>query len=97
MWIAVGAGWATLWWLGLALVVFVVIPLVLIIARDILLAVNEIRLYSDDILDHGVGLAGALDPVPALGRTQQLTAEVATAFGRVALGLARLWNPEGRR
>jgi hypothetical protein len=90
MWIAIGAGWATIWWLGLAVVVLVVVPLVLLIARDILRAVKEIRQYSDDILQHGVGLAGELDPVPELQHTSDLTRSVSGDLERLASGLQRL-------
>lgn len=88
--LAVSGGAAVLWWLGLAFVVLVVIPAVLVVAAEVLRALNEIRRYSDDILEHGVGLAGALDPVPELERTRALSAEVSSGFGRVADGLARV-------
>lgn len=88
--VAIGAGPAFVWWLGLALVVLVVIPLVLFLARDIILAIAEIRRYSEDILEHGVGLAGALDPVPELAHTRELTQAVGGEFTKLAAGLKRL-------
>lgn len=93
--LAISGGAAVLWWLGLALVVLVVIPAVLLVASQIVRTLTEIRQYSDDILEHGLGLAGALDPLPELERTRALAAEVGTGFGRVASGLARVLD--GRR
>lgn len=95
--LAVGGWAAVLWWLGLAVVVFVVIPAVLLVAVQVLRALTEIRRYSEDILEHGVGLAGALDPVPELERTRALSAEVGSGFGRVAAGLSRVLDAGGRR
>lgn len=90
--LAIGGGAALVWWLGLALVVLVVIPVVVFVAVEIIRAVNEIRHYSDDILEHGVGLAGALDPVPELERTRELSSDVAVGFGRVVSGLTRVMD-----
>lgn len=92
------AGWpAALWWLGIAVVVLVVVPAVLIVALHIVNSLVEIRDYSADILEHGVGLAGALDPVPELEHTRALSAEVGDGFGRVAAGLARVLDGGGAR
>lgn len=88
--LAVSGGAAVLWWLALALVVLVVIPAVLLVASQIVQVLREIRRYSDDILEHGIGVAGALDPLPELDRTRALSAEVEAGFGRVATGLARV-------
>ncbi|MBW3619946.1 MAG: hypothetical protein KY461_06855 [Actinobacteria bacterium] len=94
--VAIGTGPAVVWWLGLALVVLVVVPLVLFLARDIILALAEIRRYSEDILEHGVGLAGALDPVPELAHTRELTQVALGQFAQLAAGLKRLFGGTGR-
>lgn len=88
--VAIGTGAAVLWWVGLVLVVLVVVPLVLFLARDIIRSIAEIRRYSEDILEHGVGLAGALDPVPELARTRELTTAVVAPFQQLAAGFKRL-------
>lgn len=88
--VAIGAGAAFVWWLGLALVVLVVVPLVLFLAVEIIRSIAEIRRYSEDILEHGVGLAGALDPVPELAHTRELTTAVAPVFQQLAAGLKQL-------
>jgi len=64
------------WWIGNALGVVVVIPLVLVLMAAVVRQVRQITWYADDILEHGVGLARNLDPVPALGQTRELVAEV---------------------
>ncbi len=64
------------WWIGNALGVAVVIPLVLVLMMGVMRPAREIARNADDILEHGVGLARNLDPVPALGRTRELVAEV---------------------
>ena len=57
-----------LWWIGNAVLLLVVVPLVVILADRLLKPVREIRAYADDILDHGVSLTSALDAVPKLVR-----------------------------
>jgi len=58
-----------LWWIGNLLLLVVVAPVVIMLANRVIRRATEIRKYADDILEHGVGLAGNLDPVPALGAT----------------------------
>lgn len=64
------------WWIGNAVGVVVVVPLVLFLMARVMRPAREIARYAGDILEHGVGLAGNLDPLPALGRTRELVAEV---------------------
>jgi hypothetical protein len=88
--VAIGAGAAFLWWLGLAVVVLVVIPLVLFLARDIIRSLVEIRAYSGDILEHGTGLAGALDVDTDLEHTAELTGAARPQLEQYAAGVGRL-------
>lgn len=67
-----------LWWIGNAVLLLVVAPVVILLANRVIRAGNEITDYADDILVHGVGLSGNLDPVPALLDTKSL---VETATG----------------
>lgn len=60
-----------LWWIGNALVLFVVIPLVILLASRVIRYGLECARYADDILVHGVLVAGNLDPVPALADTRE--------------------------
>jgi len=66
------------WWIVNALVLVVVVPVVVLLANRVIRAGLEIARYADDILDHGVGLAANLEPVPALIDTRDL---VQTATG----------------
>lgn len=61
-----------LWWIGNGVLLLVVVPLVVFLAERVIRAGTEITAYADDILDHGVGIAGNLDPVPALLETESL-------------------------
>ena len=65
-----------LWWIGNLLLLLVVAPLVVALAQRVVDVAREIGAHADDILEHGVLLAGALDPVPALVQTQSLVGEV---------------------
>lgn len=64
-----------LWWVGNALLLLAVVPVVLLLANRVLRPALEIERYADDILEHGVELTTNLDPVPALADTQRLVAE----------------------
>ena len=83
------------WWIGNALGVVVVIPLVLLLMFAVIRPVREIAWYADDILEHGVGLAGNLDPVPALGRTRELVAEVTQHAVEYVGALERMTGSRG--
>jgi hypothetical protein len=63
-----------LWWIGNIIFLLVVIPVVLLFLNRVLRPTMEINAYANDILDHGVKLTGALDAVPKLAQTRQLTA-----------------------
>jgi len=64
------------WWVGNVILLAVVIPLVILLANRVVRPAIEIRRYADDILEHGVGLTGNLDPVPALVDTRRMVEEV---------------------
>ena len=61
-----------LWWVGNAILLFVVTPLVLLLANRVIRPAVEIRRYADDILEHGVLLTENLEPVPAVADTRDL-------------------------
>ncbi|MPY98658.1 MAG: hypothetical protein GEU97_11805 [Actinophytocola sp.] len=85
-------GGAILWWIGVAVLFLVVIPLVLALSVMVLRRLREIKDYASDVLDNGVRITENLAPVPALHDTRSLTASVAdrlrTYVGAVA-GLLR--------
>lgn len=80
----------TWWWVGNALGLFVVIPLVLVLAARVLTPALEIRRYARDIAEHSSGIAGNLDGLVELDRTRGAAAAVkgkavlyATALDRI--------------
>ena len=79
-----------LWWLGNAVLAFVVIPVVLLFANRVLRPTLVIKEYADDILVHGVNLTGTLDAVPKLVTTKQLTGTALGLVGRYGAALKRL-------
>ena len=79
-----------LWWIGNAVLGFVVIPVVLLFANRVLRPTLVIKEYADDILVHGVGLTGTLDAVPKLVTTKELTGAALGLVGRYGAALKRL-------
>lgn len=65
-----------LWWIGNAVFVLVIIPVVIHILILVLTPIREIRAYADDIAEHG-GLFGPhLEATAELGRTRDLVKQV---------------------
>ena len=62
-----------LWWIGNALLLLVVVPVLVALLNRVLAALERIRGASDDILTGGVALVGELDEVPALLATTDAT------------------------
>ncbi len=65
-----------IFWVMSAVGLFVVAPLVVLLASYVIRPARECMRYAEDILEHGVGITAALEPVPALVATRQLTAQV---------------------
>ena len=55
-----------LWWIGNAILLLVVVPVLVALLNRVLAALERIRGASDDILAGGVALIGELDEVPEL-------------------------------
>lgn len=72
-----------LWWIGNAILLFVVLPIVAVLMSRIVTPVDRIRKTVDDILYHGVILTGELDNVPAM------LAETDATVNEVGLGATR--------
>lgn len=77
----------TLWWIGNAVLLLVVIPLVLAIAEGVIRPTVEIRRYADDILANGLRVAANLDPVPALVDTRRMVGETLAGVARYGAAL----------
>lgn len=81
----------TLWWIGNAVLILVVFPVVLILLNRVLEPVERIRIVVDDILKNGVELTGLLDNVPELlAETDDTVEEVAVGAIRYAGRVERL-------
>ena len=80
-----------LWWIGNAVLLFLVLPVVIFLLNRVLAAVERIRGASDAILAGGVGLAGELDGVPeALAQTDATVGAIAQGAVRYAGSVAKL-------
>lgn len=79
-----------LWWIVNVVVLLVVVPLVLFLANRVIRSGLEITAYADDILDHGVLVTKALDPVPALVTTRDEIEAITGHAVRYVTALRRL-------
>ncbi len=80
----------TVWWVMNNVGLVVVVPVVVLLANRVIRAALEISSYADDILDHGVALAGTLDAVPALLVTRDRVDEVTGNAVRYVTALSPL-------
>ncbi|HEY2550473.1 MAG TPA: hypothetical protein VGI64_07835 [Streptosporangiaceae bacterium] len=80
-----------LWWIGNALLLVAVLPVVIYLLNRVLAAVERIRGATDDILSGGVELVGELKGVPdGLATTDATVHEVAVGAVRYAGSVAKL-------
>ena len=80
-----------LWWIGNAILLLVVVPVLVALLNRVLAALERIRGASDDILAGGVALIGELDGVPeVLATTDQTIHDVAVGAVRYAGSVAKL-------
>jgi hypothetical protein len=81
----------TLWWIGNAILLLVVVPVLVALLNRILAALERIRRASDDILDGGVALTRELDDVPEmLAVTDGTVRDVSVGAVRYAGSVAKL-------
>ena len=81
----------TLWWIGNAVLLVVVAPVLVALLNRILAALERIRGAADDILAGGVALAGELEDLPeSLATTQRTIGEVSGGAVRYAGSVAKL-------
>jgi hypothetical protein len=81
----------TLWWIGNALLLVAVVPILVALLNRVLAALERIRGAADDVLAGGVALTGFLDDVPeALAVTETTIDEVAVGAVRYAGSVAKL-------
>ncbi|MDQ3573956.1 MAG: hypothetical protein M3378_12235 [Actinomycetota bacterium] len=79
-----------LWWIANLVLLLVVAPVVIWLANKLVRPAREILAYSNDILEHGHALTGALDALPALDRTRQLASEANRGASRYGAALQRI-------
>lgn len=80
-----------LWWIGNAVLLVAVLPVVIYLLNRILAALERIRAASADILSGGVALVGELEDVPdALATTDETIDAVKTGAVRYAGSVAAL-------
>ncbi len=63
-------------WTASAVGLLLVAPVVILLATNVIKPALECARYADDILEHGVGITAALEPVPELLTTRELVAGV---------------------
>jgi hypothetical protein len=81
----------TLWWIGNAILLLVVVPVLVALLNRLLAAVERIRRATDDILVGGVELTRELDDVPEmLAQTDSTVKDVTTGAVRYAGSVAKL-------
>jgi hypothetical protein len=80
-----------LWWIGNALLLLVVVPVLIAVVNRVLAALERIRAASDDILAGGVALIGEVDDTPELLATTSRTVhDVSVGAVRYAGSVAKL-------
>lgn len=80
-----------LWWIGNAILLLVVLPVVIFLLNRVLAALERIRAATDDILAGGVELVGELSGVPdGLAITDSAVKQVSVGAVRYAGSVAKL-------
>jgi hypothetical protein len=80
-----------LWWIGNAVLLVVVLPVVIALLNRVLAALERIRGATDNILRGSAELTGELDGLPeALAVTDRTIGEVSVGAVRYAGSVARL-------
>ena len=74
----------TLWWIGNAVLLVVVAPVVVVLLAGLLRQVQRLNRLADTVLEQGVSVTGQLDALPKLLTTQQLAAAANGLVGRYA-------------
>lgn len=77
----------TLWWIGNIVLIAVIIPVVVIILNKVLEPANHIRLYADDIMEHGAQFGPHLEALGDLNKTRDLVRRTRGDLERYARAL----------
>jgi hypothetical protein len=80
-----------LWWIGNAILLVVILPVVIYLLNRVLAALERIRAAADEILSGGVALVGELQDVPdGLATTDRTVHEITVGAVRYAGSVAKL-------
>ena len=80
-----------LWWIGNAILLVVILPVVIYLLNRVLAALERIRGACDGILAGGGALVGELNGVPgALAETDETVKEISVGAVRYAGSVAKL-------
>ena len=80
-----------LWWIGNAVLLLVILPVVIFLLNRVLAAIERIRGATDQILTGGVALIGELQGVPeALATTDATIGDVSVGAVRYSGSVAKL-------
>ena len=77
----------TLWWIGNFVLILVIIPVVVIILNKVLEPANHIRMYADDIMEHGAQFGPHLEALQDLSKTRDLVRRTRGDLERYARAL----------
>jgi hypothetical protein len=81
----------TLWWIGNAILLVAVVPILVALLNRVLAALERIRGATDEILSGGVALTGGVDNVPEMfATTDQTVKDVAKGAVRYAGSVGKL-------
>ncbi len=80
----------TLWWVGNAIFLLVIIPFVVLLLNRLMRPAVEIGKYADDVLEHGVILIASLDATDELLKTRDLVKKVGAGVGQYGAALDRI-------
>lgn len=79
------------WWIGNAILLLVILPVVIALLNRVLAALERIRAASDNILAGGGALVGELESVPeGLARTDATVKAISVGAVRYAGSVAKL-------
>jgi len=79
-----------LWWLGNLLLAAVVIPVVLLLLKNLLAPVTQIRAEADAILNGGLTVAGQLDQLEHVVHTRDSIQQVRAGVAAYGVALDKL-------
>ena len=80
-----------LWWIGNAVLLVVILPVVIFLLNRVLAALERVRAATDDVLAGGVELVGELSGVPdGLAITDSTVKQVSVGAVRYAGSVAKL-------